>query len=151
MQGTFHWIRIMAFGYATENEELIRDTVMLLTGCEELTPEISEGEHGNKTLIFKEEIKKQKNILMLFASLGKDAIDKIIKNIDKHIDDDCVFYLRLDKQSAVTGIYEIAHHGDVISITGKIISHPARKEIAVTNMTAFLNSLDLSVPSNLSE
>ena len=34
-----------------------------------------------------------------------------------------------------------AHHGDVISITGKVASNPARKEVAMENMTQFLKKL----------
>ena len=52
-----------------------------------------------------------------------------------------MFYTRLDKQRAVCGEYKIAHHGDVISITGKVASNPARKEVAMENMTQFLKKL----------
>ena len=52
--------------------------------------------------------------------------------------------MRLDKQKAVTGTYEVAHHGDVIAITGKVQSHPARKEVAERVLTDFLSGLDHS-------
>lgn len=141
MQGTFHWIRVQAFCYATENEELLHDTFQTLIGTEEFECDISDGEHGNRTIIFSKEFEKQKEVLPLFVNLGEDMIRIIIDDIDNRIDDDCVFYLRLDKQKAVTGDYRMAHHGDVIAITGKVVSHPARKEIATKNLVTFLSSL----------
>ena len=76
-----------------------------------------------------------------FSKLGANIRDAIVEDIDNRIDEDCVFYIRLDKQKAVQGIYDIAHHGDVISITGKVQSHPARKDVATRNMLAFLEGI----------
>ena len=64
------------------------------------------------------------------------------------VDDDCMFYIRLDKQKAVLGTYEVAHHGDVIAVTGKIQSHPARKEVAARTLSEFLAGLGQSEPSS---
>jgi len=75
----------------------------------------------------------------LFAEHGVDLA--ILEDIEDRIDEDCVFYMRLDKQKAVQGVYEPAHHGDVIAITGKVQSHPARKEVAVRNLKEFLTGL----------
>jgi len=142
MQGTFHWLRIQIFCYATENEELIHDSMEELLGTDEFECDVAESEHGNHLLIFRTELTKQKSFNTVFEKFGKELIDKILDNIEKKIDDDCVFYLRLDKQKLVEGVYKIAHHGDVISLTGKVVSHPARKEIAVKNMSEFLKSLE---------
>jgi Predicted exosome subunit len=142
MQGTFHWLRIQIFCYATENEELIHDSMEELLGTDEFECDVAESEHGNHLLIFRTELTKQKSFNTVFEKFGKELIEKILDNIEKKIDDDCVFYLRLDKQKLVEGIYKIAHHGDVISLTGKVVSHPARKEIAVKNMSEFLKSLE---------
>ena len=42
------------------------------------------------------------------------------------------------------GIYEPAHHGDVIAITGKVQAHPARKEVAARVLSEFLADVDHS-------
>ena len=57
------------------------------------------------------------------------------------MDDDCVFYVRLDKQKAVCGEYAITHGGDVISITAKIMAHPAKKEVALKVITDYINQM----------
>jgi RNA binding exosome subunit len=141
MQGTFHWLRVNVFCYATENEELIHEVMSELLGTDEFECDIADSEHGNKIVILGAELSKQKDITPIFARLGKDIAEEIRSRIDEMVDDDCVFYLRLDKQELVQGRYRIAHNGDVLSITGKIVSHPAKKSVAVVKMTEFLNTL----------
>jgi len=113
-----------------------------LLGADEFECDIADSEHGNRILIFSGEFSKQKDITPIFLRLGKELIDEIGNSLEDRIDEDCVFYLRLNKQELVQGRYKTAHHGDVLSITGKVASHPARKEIAVGKMSEFLNSLD---------
>ena len=141
MQVTFHWLRVQTFCYATERKELIGDTMAELLGTDEFEVDVSEGEHGNTMLILSQRLTKQKEFNALFSKLGANIRDAIVEDIDNRIDEDCVFYIRLDKQKAVQGIYDIAHHGDVISITGKVQSHPARKDVATRNMLAFLEGI----------
>jgi RNA binding exosome subunit len=142
MQGTFHWFRVKIFCYATENEELIHDTMTELIGTDEIECDIADSEHGNKILIFGCELTKQKDIMPLFRKLGKELCDRLISELEERIDDDCTLFLRLDKQELVQQKYILAHHGDVLSITGKIVSHPAKKEKAVVKMREFLMSLE---------
>ena len=141
MQVTFHWLRVQTFCYATERKELIGETMTELLGTDEFEVDVSEGEHGNTMLILSQRLTKQKEFNALFSKLGANIRDAIVEDIDNRIDEDCVFYIRLDKQKAVQGIYDIAHHGDVISITGKVQSHPARKDVATRNMLAFLEGM----------
>lgn len=141
MQVTFHWLRVQTFCYATERKELIGETMTELLGTDEFEVDVSEGEHGNTMLILSQRLTKQKEFNALFSKLGANIRDAIVEDIDNRIDEDCVFYIRLDKQKAVQGIYDIAHHGDVISITGKVQSHPARKDVATRNMLAFLEGI----------
>ncbi|MCL1811500.1 MAG: exosome protein [Methanomassiliicoccaceae archaeon] len=142
MQGTFHWFRINVFCYATENEELIHDVMAELLGTDEFECDVSNSEHGNRILVLSGELSKDKEIIPVFLKMGKDVADELKACLEERIDDECVFYLRLDKQELVQGRYIPAHHGDVLSVTGKITSHPARKAIAVEKMAAFLNSLE---------
>ena len=141
MQATFHWLRIETFCYATEKEDLVSQTFRDLVGTDEFQTDVSESEHGNQMLIMQHMVTKQKEMDALFLRLGKDLIQNFLDDMENRIDDDCVFYTRLDKQKAVQGIYAVAHHGDVISITGKVASNPAKKEVAMRNMTDFLQRL----------
>ena len=147
MQVTFHWIRVQAFCYATERRELLEETMAELFGTDEFAEERSEGEHGNVMTILEARLSKQREFTALFRKLGKDICDWIIEDIDNRVDDDCMFYIRLDKQKAVQGEYSVAHHGDVFAITGKVQSHPAKKEVAVRTLREFLTGLDHSSDS----
>ncbi len=140
MQGTFHWMRVQLFCYATENEELLGETMTELLGTDEFDIEITEGEQGNRIIVMQMELKKQRQFDNIFSTLGEKVINALIKDIENRVDEDCVFYTRLDKQKAVRGEWKPAHHGDVISITGKVVSHPARKEIAIRNLTEYLGT-----------
>lgn len=139
---TFHWIRVQTFCYATERKELLEEVMEELLGDAEYSEELTESEHGNTMTILEARLTKQKQFRQLFEKLGMDIRTWLVEDMDNRVDEDCVFYMRLDKQKAVEGVYEIAHHGDVISITGKVQSHPARKEIAVRIMDDFLTGIE---------
>ena len=142
MQLAFHWVRVQVFCYATERQELLEETLAELLGTDEFTEDVSEGEHGDTMLILEARLTKQSEYNALFRKLVSDIRECIKADVENRVDEDCVFYMRLDKQKAVRGEYEVAHHGDVISITGKIQSHPARKDVAEANIVAFLDSLE---------
>ncbi len=142
MQLAFHWVRVQVFCYATERQELLEETLAELLGTDEFTEDVSEGEHGDTMLILEARLTKQREYNALFRKLGSDIREWIKEDVENRVDEGCVFYIRLDKQKAVQGEYEVAHHGDVISITGKIQSHPARKDVAEANIVAFLDSLE---------
>ena len=141
MQATFHWLRVETFCYATEKEELVSQTFRDLIGTDEFQTDVSESEHGNQMLILQHMATKQREMDEIFSRLGKELLQALSDDLENRIDEDCVFYTRLDKQRAVCGEYKVAHHGDVISITGKVASNPARKEVAMENMTQFLKKL----------
>lgn len=141
MSGAFHWIKTMMFCYSTENMDILKETMISLTGGDNLEEEITEGHHGNPIVILSSDITKDRDAKQLFSRLGEDMLTRILDELDERVDDDCTFYLRLDKQKAVLGEYMAGRRGDVISITAKIVSHPAKKDIAVENLRKFLTGL----------
>lgn len=145
---TFHWMRVQTFCYATERKELLEEAMEALLGdADEYSEDESIGEHGNVMTILEAHLSHQRQYRNLFINLGEPVRQWILDDIENRIDDDCVFYIRLDKQKAVQGIYEPAHHGDVMAITGKVQSHPARKDVAVRNLKEFLTGMDHSKDS----
>ncbi|MDR0523485.1 MAG: exosome protein [Candidatus Methanoplasma sp.] len=139
MQGAFHWLRVQVFCYATEREDLIRSMITDLAG-DGVEEESSEGEHGNRLTVFGKEMTRQAEFRSLFEKLGPGVRGEASRDMEARVDEDCVFRLRLDRQRLAEGALEIAHHGDVLSITGKIVAHPARKGIAVSNLRGFLET-----------
>ncbi|MCL2143393.1 MAG: exosome protein [Methanomassiliicoccaceae archaeon] len=141
MAAVFHWVKVRLFCYATEDEERLRDVIVSISGTDDISEEISEGHHGNDMIILTADLKGSAECRELFKRLGKDVIDEVLSGLEDRMDDDCTFYLRVDKQAAVSGAYEIAHHGDVVSITCKVAAHPAKKDIALGNMQRFLEDI----------
>jgi len=146
VQVTFHWVRVQTFCYATERQDLIEDTLKELLGDIEFEEEITESEHGNTMMILETRITKQREFTELFSKLSDEVLDHILEDIDNRVDDDDMFYLRLDKQKAVQGVYEIAHHGDVISIFGKVQAHPAKKDVAMRVLSDFIKDIRKNRP-----
>ena len=144
---TFHWIRVQTFCYATERKELLEEVMEELLGEAEYSEEPTESEHGNMMTILEARLTKQRQYRDLFEKLGPGIRSWILDDIGNRVDEDCVFYMRLDKQKAVLGSYGVAHHGDVIAITGKVQSHPARKEVAERVLSEFLSGLGHSSDS----
>ena len=141
MAGTFHWIRVRVFCYATEDTEKIRTVVRTVSGKDDLETEMSDGHHGNDMMIISAGLKGAAECKAMFARLGNDLIKELLDGVDDRMDDDCVFHFRIDKQAAVSGTYVTARHGDVVSITCKVASHPAKKDVASENMRKFLENL----------
>ena len=154
MASTFHWVKVKAVCYATEDEDLIHDVMMELTGAEDddsFDVDISEGLHGNPITVIDANLTHSKEYERLFRNIGEGPLRIVLDEIEQRVDDDCILYMRLDKQKAVQGVYEISHSGDVISVTAKIVAHPAKKEIAVKNAKEYLTRLLLPserVPSS---
>ncbi|MBO5669588.1 MAG: exosome protein, partial [Candidatus Methanomethylophilaceae archaeon] len=101
MASNFHWIKVKAICYATEDEDLICDVVSGMTGAEELDIDISEGLHNNPLTVIDANLTKNKEYATLFNTLGKDIAMQLLDGVEDRIDDDCVFYVRFDKQKAV--------------------------------------------------
>ena len=144
MASAFHWVKVKAVCYATEDEDLIHDVMVNLIGSDDeelFDVDISEGLHGNPITVIDANLSHNKEYERLFRNIGESPLKTVLDEIEQRVDDDCVLYLRLDKQKAVQGIYEISHSGDVISVTAKVVAHPAKKEIAVENAKAFITRM----------
>ena len=144
MAAAFHWVKVKAVCYATEDEDRIHDTMVQLIGTDDeevFDIDISEGLHGNPITVIDANLTHNKECERIFRNLGAYVLTVILDCIEDRIDEDDTFYLRIDKQKAVQGIYEISHSGDVISITGKVAAHPAKKEIAIKVMKEFIQRL----------
>ena len=144
MASVFHWVKVKAVCYATEDEDLIHDVMMELIGTDDdecFDVDISEGLHGNPITVIDANLTHNKEFERLFRNIGEGPVKNVLEEIEQRVDDDCVMYMRLDKQKAVGGVYELSHSGDVISVTAKIVAHPAKKEVAVKNVREFLTRM----------
>jgi hypothetical protein len=144
MKPAFVWVKSRVMIYSTEDADRISNMFAELTGTDEYTEEIAEGELGNITRILEVSLTKKKDIDGLFERLGEDVINWISNEIEERIDEDCSFFFRLDKQDAMSGKYRIGAGGDVISFICKVASYPAKRELAIDVLKDYFNSLPSS-------
>ncbi len=141
MPSVFHWVKVKTICYATEDEDLLCRMTAGIAGTDELDVDVSEGLHGNPITVIDATLKKNPQYVALFKGLGEDVIRELLGQLEERIDEDCILYVRFDKQKAVEGVLEISHGGDVVSLTGKVMAHPARKEVAVETVRNYLLGL----------
>ncbi len=55
-------------------------------------------------------------VTLLFQKLSAGDLNYILKSLNQRIDDECTFFLRIDKQSAYLERIELAMNADVISL-----------------------------------
>ncbi|HKM09424.1 MAG TPA: RNA-binding domain-containing protein [Candidatus Methanomethylophilaceae archaeon] len=141
MANPFRWIKLRVMIYSTEDRERVTEMFMDLSGTDELEVGIAEGEFGNETLIMEATLTKKRDFSQLFSKLEQDTVESVFSELEERIDDDCTFYFRLDKQRAMSGSYLIGSGGDVVSVTCKVASYPAKRELAIGVMREFFSSL----------
>ncbi len=141
MAKTFHYLRVRVLCNATEDEDLLAEIMEELCGEDRVEYTESEGHHGNPLLMFEAELKSAKEHRELFRKLGPEAAEAVIAELDERMDDDNGIFLRFDKQAAVQGRWELARHGDVFMVSGKVETHPVDRKEAMLKARLFLQAL----------
>ncbi len=144
MQPTFRWIKARVMIYATEDRERVTEMFSELVGTDEYKEDQAEGEFGNITVILEATLTKQKEFDYLFGKFEPEDLEWILTEMEDRIDENCSFFLRLDKQEAMSESYVIGRGGDVISLTCKVASYPAKRELAIDILKEYLKSLNRS-------
>ncbi len=96
--------------------------------------ENTEGYYNNPILILHDKISKKKDIkdfIQILKNLNPSDKDKLIKDLEKKMDDRANLFLRFDKQKAYQGELKLTEHGDSIHVKIKIAAYPAKKENAI--------------------
>ena len=135
-----HYVDLRAFCYATEDDQRVEAALRtFLPEGVELDRAASAGHHGDRILVVSarvERVDEMRHVLDRLAEL--DDIDSVVEELDERVDDNCAFYLTLDKQAAFHG--EI-RRGDGITFRSKVEAYPAKREKAVANARELFESL----------
>lgn len=126
------------FAHATENEDRVEQALRFVSGAEEITKSRSEGYHGNPIVVVEARITRSKEIKSFFASLDAADVQKLIDTLELRVDEESMFFLRLDKQAAFEGRAVLADHDDIISVRGKIKSYPQSRDNALKMIDGIL-------------
>ena len=135
-----HYVDLRAFCYATEDEERVERALMTyLPEDVELDRAVSEGHHGDRIVVLSARVERADEIRHVLDKLGElDDVDTVVEELEERVDDDCAFYLTLDKQAAFSG--EV-RRGDGITVRTKVEAYPAKKHKAVENAREVFEAL----------
>jgi len=133
----FHNVHVRAIVHATEDEERVLDAIETVSGSRKVERTRTRGYHGNPILILTQEFKRKAEINELWKHL-RPAIPDILMRLDERTSDDCILYVRFDKQEAAQGRLVVVEHDDVILLRAKVKAYPARKDIAIRVMREYL-------------
>lgn len=137
----FHYVDLRAFCYVTEDEKRVADALRTFVPDDEVELEYTETEgfHGDRILVVSVRLERADEMRYVLSALTElDGIDAVIDELDHRVDDDCTFFLTLDKQAAFRG--DVVQ-GDGITLRGKVEAYPAKKESAVENVAETLEQL----------
>lgn len=136
----FHYVDLRAFCYATEDEKRVADALATFLPEEtELERDITEGFHGDRILVLSARVERADDVRHVLSKLAKlDDLDAVLGELDHRVDDNCAFFLTLDKQAAFRGD---VRRGDGITFRAKVEAYPAKKEEAIENVRATLTDL----------
>jgi hypothetical protein len=149
----FHYVDLRAFCYATEDEQRVEDALRTYLPVAdgdgdqgdgdgepiEFDRAETEGYHGDRILVLSVRLERADEVRHVLSRLAESPdLDRVLEELDDRVDDDCTFFLTLDKQAAFRG--EVAL-GDGITLRGKVEAYPARKDAAVENVRETLTDL----------
>jgi len=128
----FHYIDLRTFCYATEDEKRVEDALRAFLPEEfELDRMENTGHHGDRIVVLSARVETADEMRYILDRLAElDAIDRILDELDERVDDNCSFFLRLDKQAAFKDEIEL---GQGITLRAKVEAYPAKHEAAVEN------------------
>ncbi|MXR50754.1 RNA-binding protein [Halovenus sp. WSH3] len=137
-----HYIDLRAFCYVTEEEERVEDALRLFLPEEfEIERAGSEGHYGDPILVLSARVEStdgMRTVLDALGELADEQFARVVDELDERVNENCAFFLTLDKQAAFNGAVEL---GDGITFRGKVEAYPAKKESAVENVEGLLAEL----------
>ena len=128
----FHYIDLRTFCYATEDEKRVEDALRHFLPEEfELDRVTNTGHHGDRIVVLSARVENADGMRVVLDRLAElDSIDRVLEELDDRVDDNCSFFLRLDKQAAFNGLVRL---GEGITLRAKVEAYPAKHEKAVAN------------------
>ena len=134
-----HYLDVRAFCYATEDESRVEMAIRtLLPEDASIERDTSEGHYGDRILVMHARLERADEIRHVLGLLREmPTFDRVHTEIEERMDEDCAFFLRLDKQRAYQGEVALGHG---IQLRGKIEAYPASREAAIENLRSYLEA-----------
>jgi RNA binding exosome subunit len=127
-----HYVDLRAFCYATEDEPRVEAALRhYLPEAYPVDRDVGEGHHGDRIVVLSARVEKADDVRYVVEKVRElDDIEAVLDELDQRVDENCAFYLKLDKQAAFRG--EV-RRGEGILLRAKVEAYPAKKPAAVEN------------------
>ncbi|MBW2992189.1 hypothetical protein KY345_03150 [Candidatus Woesearchaeota archaeon] len=135
-----HNIVISVFAKEGESEEEIKRGLLNLipidlekekVAVEEKT---AAGFDDKRIRVFEVRLERERHVRRflenLMSKLNERQKDLLIGQLDSRVDEECNFFIRLDKEKLLNGEYWVTDSGDCYHIKTLVASYPAKKERA---------------------
>ncbi|MEM1578421.1 MAG: RNA-binding domain-containing protein [Archaeoglobaceae archaeon] len=134
MRGKIGWIKVSAVVHSTESREKVSQAIANIFPFEfEIQVSSAKGHFGNPLEFLEVELKKSSEIKLFWENLLKllkKELKILLNTIEERIDAQNVLHIRIDKQKAFLGTFELSNI-DPIAIKVKLVVYPAKKEKVV--------------------
>ena len=136
----FHYVDLRTFCYATEDEKRVEAALRtFLPEGAAVDREETEGHNGDRILILSTRLERADEVRHVLSRLAEiDDFEGLLAELDQRIDDNCAFFLQLDKQAAYSGDVTL---GDGLMLRGKVEAYPADRERAIETAESALQQL----------
>lgn len=126
---------------ATEDESRVMKALELFLP-EDIVTQRVEGHYGNPIILVEGRIRSKSGcrrfIELVRSLLAPPELERLGREVDMRVDEDCVFFLRFDKQVAYLGKMKLGT-SDVISARMKLGVFPAKRENAIQEARKLLS------------
>jgi RNA binding exosome subunit len=136
----FHYVDLRTFCYATEDEKRVEAALRtFLPENAAVDRKETEGHNGDRILILSTRLERADEVRHVLSRLAEiDDFEGLLAELDQRIDDNCAFFLQLDKQAAYSGDVTL---GDGLMLRGKVEAYPADRERAIETAESALQQL----------
>ena len=136
----FHYVDLRTFCYATEDEKRVEAALRtFLPENAAVDRKETEGHNGDRILILSTRLERADEVRHVLSRLAEiDDFEGLLAELDQRIDDNCAFFLQLDKQAAYSGDVAL---GDGLMLRGKVEAYPADRERAIETAESALQQL----------
>jgi RNA binding exosome subunit len=145
---TYHWLRLRAVAHPTEDPAKVRTALRFASGLDQpdfaaaLRESRLETHHGLPLLVFEVTLDKSRSLrdvlTRVFALPG--ALERLRETLAARVDDDGIFYLRVDKQAALRGDLRLLDGEDAVQLRLKVEAYPADRDAVLAALRRVLES-----------
>jgi hypothetical protein len=144
----FHYVDLRAFCYSTEDEKRVEQalrTFLPERGENDSRDSVpieraeTRGHHGDRILVLSVRLDRADEVRHALSRLATAAdFNRLLDELEARVDDNCAFYVQLDKQAAFSGEVRL---GEGLTFRGKVEAYPAKRETAIENARDALETL----------